>query len=280
MVLFSVLFFCKNQALLFENRNVPKTVEEYVVKYKNGIPNDTSLKSKSIFDAKGILLEMVTFFEGKVDQKYVYMNGDSIYPDKYISKSDHVIYVLRDKKNERQYYNGRLVNDAYYDRNSNIIKVLNYALKPVTPIGTTELFLYQYSNNRIKYETDVWNKDTLRQIEYKYNKDSLLVEKYYLRNSCCDGNQPIPDDKIVYRYDNNKNLIKEIRIIDRNIARPYKKKPSDYFFTAIITSFIYGKQNRIVGKKIYVPLFNEKQNLNIDNITSRILSEEYIYKYI
>ncbi len=146
----------------------------------------------------------------------------------------------------------------------------------------TTKFIYLYNKNKKKTsEIFLWNKDTIYQIKYTYTKGSLLSQKYYLRNKCCEANQPIPVDKVLYEYDGNRNLVNEIEVTDRNIKRKYKDRFNGYYNQIKLTTYAYDDKNRIVNKKIYAPYLSEDIHAKIDELYSQpsVLSEEYFYRY-
>ena len=195
-----------------------------------------------------------------------------------MTKRDSVFYLVRDGREDKRFYNGNLVSSTTYDEHNNILKEINYL---VSGIVVTEEFLHQYDKyGKIQDETFVYNTDTVYRMKYTY-RDSLLVEKYYAQNKCCERNQPIPPDKILYEYDNKKNLIKEMEVTDRSIRRIYKHESSVYYNNVVITTYSYDNQNRLSGKKIYVPNFSDDRNTPIEKlyVTPSFLSGEYIYKY-
>ncbi len=281
-IIFCLLFFCTCKPQTVNIKNDSRTVDEYLVTYKNGIPTDTVLKSKSFYDLDGNLFKEVKYYRNQILQTNIYVSQDTSNSKKYLSKTDSIVYLVKGRGSQQKFYNGKLIDEIFYDVNNNIIKEINYDINSTHRVAVTEKFVYSYDNNRKKTsETFLWNNDTVYKIKYTYNKDSLLIEKYYLRNKCCEGNQPIPVDKTLYEYDGNKNLIKEIEIIDRSIRREYKGQFNEYYNQAIITTYSYDEQNRLTDKKIYAPNFSQDPNTKIDElyIKPSFLSEEYVYKY-
>jgi hypothetical protein len=272
-------FIFQNYSNIFYRIAEVNITEEYRVSYKNGVAQDTILISKSKYNSKGNLESKITFFRGKVEQEFVYLHGDSFDLKKYTKKHDNLIYEVRNNATERRYYNGELINESFFDKNNNVVKIFNYNYNSGKRIKVTEIFNYEYSKNKIILETSIWNNDTLYQIEYRYNKDSLIREKYYIKNRCCEGNQPIPEDRIVYGYDSFRNMTKEVRIIDKNIKRGYKVENKINYSEAVLVVFSYDNKNRLTSKKIYSPVINRNQNIEVKNLGTNSLSEEYFFKY-
>jgi hypothetical protein len=280
-IIFCLLFFytCKQPANF---KNDSRTVDEYLITYKNGIPNDTVLKSKSFYDSNENLLKEINYYGKQVLQTIIYISKDTFDSKRYLSKTDSIVYLVKGRSEQQKFYNGKLIDEIYYDKNNNIVKEINYDISSNHRLPVTEEFIYLYDKNRRKTsEALLWNKDTIYEVKYTYTEDSLLSEKDYLKNKCCEGNQPIPADKILYEYDRNRNLIKEIEIVDRNIKRAYKDQFNGYYNKAIITIYSYDNQNRLINKKIYAPNFSENPSTKINELytTPSSLSEEYIYKY-
>lgn len=279
---FCLLFLCTCKPQSANLQNDSKIAEEYLITYKNGMPEDTVLKSKKVYDPNGSLLKEINYYKKQILKTIIYLNNDSLDLKSYLSKSDSIFYSVKGRGKETKFYNGKLVDEVYYDKNNNIVKETNYNINSDSQVPVEEEFFYLYDGGKKKIsETFLWNKDTIHKIKYTYNKDSLLVEKYYLLNKCCEGNQPIPADKILYEYSPNKNLIKEVEVIDRNIRRKYKDQFKGYYNKVSITIYSYDNQNRLIDKKIYIPNFSENPNTKIDELYTvpSSMSEEYIYKY-
>lgn len=281
-ILFCLLFLCTCKPQSIKIDNDFRTVDEYIITFKNSIPEDTVLKRRSFYNSNGNLIKEISYYRGQILQTIIYLNKDTVNLKDYLSKSDSIIYSTKSRGKETQLYNGRWIDEIFYDENNNIIKQISYNSNSDRRVPVTEEFIYLYDRSRKRSsEIFLWNKDTLYEIRYTYTKDFLLLEKYYLRNKCCERNQPIPADKIIYEYDHNRNMIKEIEVVNRNIKRDYKDRFNGYYNKASITTYSYDNQSRLIDKKIYTPNFSEDSNAKINELYTipSSLSEEYIYKY-
>jgi hypothetical protein len=259
-----------------------KVVEEYILMYGNGILKSKELRNQFFYSSDGQLIKEIAFFRNKIQRTVIYLKDDGFNEKDYLPKRDSITYCVRKKGKDLMFYNGKLIDERYYDVNKNLIKEISYNINTENPIPVVEEFIYTYdTDNNKKEELFLWNKDTINEAKYSYGKDLVMTEKYYIRNKCCEGNQPIPVDKILYEYDNNKNLIRQIEITDKRIKREYKGKNNGYFNEVRITAFSYNAQKKVISKKIYIPTLSE--DLNIDAVSLHVkpsdLSEESIYIY-
>src|SRR5215831_3150937 len=102
------------------------TIDEYLVNYKNGIPNDTLLNRQSFFDLDGNLTKQIDYYRKQVLQTIICVNEDTIDLQKYLSKKDSIIYLVKGKTREKRFYNGKLIDEKFYDVYNNIVKEINY----------------------------------------------------------------------------------------------------------------------------------------------------------
>ncbi|MCS3802247.1 hypothetical protein [Niastella sp. OAS944] len=255
-----------------------EVVKKYLISFKKGKSIDTSLQAEYYY-SNGKLHKAVDYFRNRVLKTSVYVE-DSAGTGKIFLKSDSVFYVVRSELKESEYFNTRLIGERFFDGKGNIIKQINYDGSTGTVAVMSE-YVYSY-NSMGKKDTEVylWNKDTVSAVRFIY-KDSLLVGKYFLKNKCCERGQPIPADKIMYEYDKNGNLSKEMLIVDRTIKRAYKNENNGYYNEVSITTYLYDNLNRLVETKVYTPGFSDDPKSIVSEFfdSPSTLQETYLYKY-
>jgi hypothetical protein len=264
-VLFSV--HCKQQSV----------VSEYMVTYKNGIAFDTVLTSKEFYDSSNKLTSAYQYFSEKVARRYTYFyKAQNI--EEIKSKRDNVVYILKNKGIVIEYMNGKIISETYYNSHNDITKIVSYNTQNKASVISVERYKYIYAKNgKLLSASHIFNDTIIDKASYKY-KNGILVEKFYDYNKCCEGNQPIPPDKIMYKNFGD-NIKIEYRITDNSIKRNYNKQMRSQYNQVHVTKFVYDSKGRIIKKELFSPNYMDASNANFKFLNKETLMECYYYKY-
>lgn len=266
-----------------KNRDVFKPdsiIREYKISYKGNSPVDTTLISTEYRDPFLKKIKKIEFYNenGSVSKKTCYLYLAPSLPKFWLEKMDpDVNYIFQLPNVNKEYYNGKIISETFYNQKGKIGKRINYLSNNKKVILT---YNYRYLNRRrIGSERFSYNNNIVYDAVYRYNKLKQLVAKRFINKSCCQGNQKYPPDRIVYTYNSSNKIISETEVIDWTENEQYKND-NEYLSQITITEYIYDLTGRVCKKIKYRPISSVGKSRTIKELTGTIKSIDEVSLFI
>lgn len=192
----------------------------------------------------------------KINTKYYYDNNLKFYIQYKYNDNHELDEIVKSKQSEDNTY---FIEEYYYDKNNNLIEIVQFGTED-THVKTTE----------IKY-----NKDRTINFRNSYDaiKDKTTVYQYEYHNSLLDRIHVIDNEStgwfLIYKYDENDNLIQRYR---RNSKNDWAHVEYQYSKSNELIKKIYRKVGFIVNSEELIHLRLKDYRMHKDNIA-------FSYKY-